>query len=149
MNRRARTFRCAASGALILCILLERPSLPGIVLGGTLGMLAGLAASGDAPACTRPFTYAAFVLRAIVRSTLHMLRATLRPGDLPIAVVQLPCHAPEQGRALVSNSITLTPGTITLEVNSARYTVLCAAAPAEVSVDLAADLEVRLHRKEG
>ena len=65
----------------------------------------------------RALVFLPVLLAAVVRANLSLVRVVLDP-DLPIdpAVVRVPAPGSAFGRALLANSITLTPGTVTVDV---------------------------------
>ena len=72
-------------------------------------------------------TYAPWLLRAVVRANLDVARRILHPR-LPIqpTVIQLPApQGTELRRVIYANSITLTPGTITLRLADGGLLVHC------------------------
>lgn len=129
MNRRYLPVVSGALGALVFCLLLERFSLPGALLGAGMGV-SGARFAPPARACAHPARYGARLLWDMARGALDTARAAFRAAA-PAAVLELPAHASARGRALVANSITLTPGTVTLDADEARYAVLCLNPPAD------------------
>ena len=150
MNRIPRTMACAAAGALVFCVLLERVSLPGALLGAAVGAAGGFCAPAEPGGTNRPVRYGLYLLREMAAGTVHMVRAALGRRPFPIALLRLPPTARGCGRAVVANSMTLTPGTVTLEETEARYVVLCADPPADEAARAAVvgGFETRLRRKE-
>lgn len=66
----------------------------------------------------RPLTYAPWLLWQIVKSNLSLARIILHP-KLPVAPRLIQVHASQKtdlGQVIYCNSITLTPGTVTLDV---------------------------------
>jgi multicomponent Na+:H+ antiporter subunit E len=65
----------------------------------------------------RAVVFVPALLVAVVRANLALVAVVLDP-DLPIdpAVVRLPAPEGTVARALLANSITLTPGTLTLDI---------------------------------
>lgn len=115
----------------LLWLILSGQSHPlhvGLGLVSAFGV-AWLNASADG--CPRPFLlfrvvwYLLWLSGRIVRSGLHMTALILHP-DLPIAPRLIHYRTSLQQRAavvLLGNSITLTPGTITAEVNDCELVV--------------------------
>ncbi|MDX1519631.1 MAG: Na+/H+ antiporter subunit E [Gammaproteobacteria bacterium] len=67
----------------------------------------------------RLLAYWGWLLKQIVLSNIDVCRRILHPR-LPISptIVRLPCSQPDDlGRVIYANSITLTPGTVTLSVD--------------------------------
>jgi multicomponent Na+:H+ antiporter subunit E len=98
----------AASAALVAALNRRDPALPGL-----LRRVPRLAA------------YSVWLLGQIVRSNLHVARIVLDPR-LPVdpVVVRVPAPAGEDlAVALYANSITVTPGTVTLDVEDGELVV--------------------------
>ena len=72
---------------------------------------------GTASSVLRAVVFVPALLVAVVRANLALVAVVLDP-DLPIvpAVVRIPAPEGTFARALLANSITLTPGTLTLDV---------------------------------
>ena len=77
MNRIPRTMACAAAGALVFCVLLERMSLPGALLGAAVGAAGGFCAPVEPGGTNRPVRYGLYLLREMAAGTVHMVRAAL------------------------------------------------------------------------
>ena len=129
MNRRYLPVVSGALGALVFCLLLERFSLPGALLGAGMGA-AGAHFAPPVRACAHPVQYGVRLLWEVLRGALATARAAFRAAA-PAAVIELTPHTGARGRALVANSITLTPGTVTLDADGAHYAVLCLDPPAD------------------
>jgi multicomponent Na+:H+ antiporter subunit E len=73
--------------------------------------------AGTASSVLRAVVFVPALLVAVVRANLALVAVVLDP-DLPIApaVVRIPAPEGTFARALLANSITLTPGTLTLDV---------------------------------
>lgn len=69
--------------------------------------------------------YIAHLIISMAVSSWKMLICALRGRPDHISIVHVRPKAGERARVVVSNSITLTPGTITLEETPDEYTVLC------------------------
>jgi multicomponent Na+:H+ antiporter subunit E len=68
-----------------------------------------------------------WLLQEVVKSSLDVARIILTPS-LPISptIVELPAAtSTEAGRAILGNSITLSPGTVTIDVHGDRLLVHC------------------------
>ena len=68
-----------------------------------------------------------WVLREVIKSSLSVARVVLSPS-LPIspAMVELTTTEPtEAGKVILGNSITLSPGTVTIDVHKDRLLVHC------------------------
>ncbi len=71
--------------------------------------------------------YVLVLIVEIIRSTLGACRFILVPGAAPQPLIcrfTTPLQT-DQARALLANSITLTPGTITVSLENGEYTVHC------------------------
>ncbi|MEM1448482.1 MAG: Na+/H+ antiporter subunit E [Planctomycetota bacterium] len=70
-------------------------------------------------------TYAVWLLKEIVVSNLAVARRILSPRlRIEPSVIRVPGDQPDDvGRALYANSITLTPGTVTVDVDDASMVV--------------------------
>jgi multicomponent Na+:H+ antiporter subunit E len=71
--------------------------------------------------------YWAWLIQGIVKSSLEVARIVLSPS-LPISptTVELPAgDISESGRVLVGNSITLSPGTVTIDLHEGTLLVHC------------------------
>ena len=155
MRIRMTHLLCAGAGAIVFSILLERLSLGGVATGAAAGLLFAAAVRPIGKAAVLPLhglsllRYGALLLADMAASTARQMRAVLRPHLFQAAILHLRPAANEQGRVLVANSITLTPGTVTLEENETEYAVLCADPPAqpEARQDVAAHFEKRLPKK--
>lgn len=145
---------CGMAGALTFCVLLESWSLSGFLAGMFAGVLLSLIVNPgqEGRRLPRPglwpFRYFAYLLKSIVLSTLQLIHLILRPAPLAIARLR-PQAMEEWQRVLVANSITLTPGTITLEETAEAYTVLCAQPPDRENprANITAGFEARLPGK--
>ncbi len=83
--------------------------------------------------------YLGYFLRALVHANLDMARRILSPA-LPIrpALVQVRTELTSPlGRLLLANSITLTPGTLTVEVEDALLTIHWIDVPPDTDIDAA------------
>ncbi len=70
--------------------------------------------------------YWAWLLIEIVKANLAVAAAVLRPGrTVSPTVVEIRTEAGPIGQTLLANSITLAPGTVTLDVNEGRLRVHC------------------------
>lgn len=82
----------------------------------------------DSPGIVRPaalLRFAGFFVVDLVRSSWQVVRLVLRPrGQLRQAVVAVPVRgASDQLLTLLANAVSLTPGTLTLEVDRPRSTL--------------------------
>lgn len=100
---------------------------------------------GPFPNPIRLLRYGLFTARAVLCSTLRMAYCLLTGKPLMVSVHTETPNADEAGRAVVSNSITLTPGTITLDESPSEYVILCMNHDAK---PVAAVFENMLHDKE-
>lgn len=71
------------------------------------------------------FPYCAYTASRIFLSSLTMLRWILSSRPLRASVRKEPACVGDRQRIIVSDCITLTPGTITLEESASEYTILC------------------------
>lgn len=68
--------------------------------------------------------FAVFFAADLVRASLQVVRLALRPRPLRPAVVRVPVRGASDGLlTLLANAISLTPGTLTLEVDRPRSTL--------------------------
>ena len=143
------------AGALLVCILMEQWSLYGIGWGSAIGW--------GAAACfgrgrrkmerRRPFAaylrYGAVLLIGIYREGIGLALRTVRPRRFTAAFVR--AHTKSKAgtieRTLIANSITLTPGTITIDEETDSYQILCVTSdqPAE---HVTGEFEAVLFREE-
>ncbi|AUV83820.1 hypothetical protein C2R22_00315 [Salinigranum rubrum] len=97
-----------------------------LVVGAVLGRIAfeRTPSVATAGAFGRALVFLPVLLAAVVRANLSLVRVVLDP-DLPIdpAVVRVPAPQSAFGRALLANSITLTPGTVTVDVADGELVV--------------------------
>jgi multicomponent Na+:H+ antiporter subunit E len=80
--------------------------------------------TGTIAAFVRAAVFVPVLLFGVVRATLSLAAVVLRPS-LPIdpSVVRIPAPEGRFARALLANSITLTPGTVTLDVADGELVV--------------------------
>lgn len=81
--------------------------------------------TGPFPNPLRLLRYGLFTALAVLRSALCMVYSLLAGKTLMVSVHTETPNTDETGRAVVSNSITLTPGTITLDESPSEYVILC------------------------
>ena len=109
---------------LYFAVLLAGASLAIYVLAaGRSPLMAGIRLTPKAPLAF--FAYLAWLMRALVLANLDMARRVLTPS-LPIrpALVHVKTSLrSELGRLALANSITLTPGTLTVDVEEDTLTV--------------------------
>ncbi len=82
------------------------------------------------------FTYLGYFLVALVRANFDLARRVLSPS-LPInpAIIEVETRLTSQlGRILLANSITLTPGTLTVDLMQQKLLVHWVAAPEDVDL---------------
>jgi multicomponent Na+:H+ antiporter subunit E len=92
----------------------------GLVLGGLWLLLSGYVDREWHPLhllVTRFLLYLPWILKEIVKANLHVTRLILDP-KLPISptVTRLRCSQRTDGKVTYANSITLTPGTVTIDM---------------------------------
>lgn len=117
-------------GGVLFSVLLGRLSLTGFLFGAALGFVLCLFLYSfyrqDADDTRIPFfPYCAYVASRIFLSSLTMIRWILSSRPLQASVRKEPACAGGRDRIIVSDSITLTPGTIALEESASEYTILC------------------------
>lgn len=99
----------------------------------------------------RTLVYLPYLFKEIVKSNLDVLKIVWRPGALKVApkVIRVP-HSMRTAYGLVTyaNSITLTPGTVTVEIGEDELLVHCLA-PEFAEGLLTGDMEARCKRLEG
>ena len=132
----ARTYVVACAVALLLWVLLVGSLDPAELAAGLLVALVVLAVSGPRLAILdgirlRPaallhvVSYLAYFFVALIRSNVDMARRVLSPS-LPLrpAVVEVATSLESPlGRLVLANSITLTPGTLSVDVKGDRLLV--------------------------
>lgn len=117
-------------GGVLFSVLLGRLSLTGFLFGAALGFVLCLflfpfyRQDTDGTRIP-PFPYCAYVASRVFLSSFTMIRWILSSRPLRASVRKEPACAGGRDRVIVSDSITLTPGTITLEESSSEYTILC------------------------
>lgn len=156
MRIRLTSLLCAGAGAIIFSILLERLSPAGVVTGIGAGLLFSSVIGPAGPVTgglshwLRLLRYCFLLLVDMAVATVRQIRAVLCRRPPRPTVLHLRPHVDARGRVLVANSVTLTPGTITLEETAEEYVVLCAQAPAQPALcrAITADFEKRLPTKE-
>lgn len=117
-------------GGMLFSVLLGRLSLTGFLFGAALGFVLCLFLfpfyRQDTDAARIPFfPYCAYTASRIFLSSLTMLRWILSSRPLQASVRKEPACVGDRERIIVSDCITLTPGTITLEESASEYTILC------------------------
>lgn len=99
----------------------------------------------------RTALYIPWLVKEIAKSNLDVLKIVWRPGPLKIAprMIKVP-HSMRTAYGLVTyaNSITLTPGTVTVEIGEDELLVHCLA-PEFAEGLLTGDMEARCKRVEG
>jgi multicomponent Na+:H+ antiporter subunit E len=93
----------------------------------------------------RPFMYALWLVRQIIESNLDVSRRILTPS-LPIrpTVIRIKSlQRTDLGRVILANSITLTPGTVSIELRGDKITVH-ALTPATADFDDMAEMNRRV-----
>ncbi|MEW5905996.1 MAG: Na+/H+ antiporter subunit E [Elusimicrobiota bacterium] len=118
------------------------------------GLVAALARGGEplpGPAfLLRLAAYLPWLFRQIALSNLDVAYRVLhpsRPIDPRVIKIKNPCRTP-LGTALLANSITLTPGTVTLEAGPLELVVHAVSREAEADL-LAGEMQARVLRVEG
>lgn len=156
MRARMTHILCAGAGAIVFSILLSKLTLGGLLTGAFSGLLFAAVIRPVGSSGTKPYRglwllrYGALLLRDMVIATAQQMRAVLRRVPTEPAILHLTPTAAERGRVLVANSITLTPGTVTLEETEDEYAILCAEPPngSEARRAVAGSFEARLHEEE-
>ncbi len=99
----------------------------------------------------RTIVYLPWLIKEIFKSNIDVLKIVWKPGPMPIAphMVKVP-HSLRTTYGLVTyaNSITLTPGTVTVEIGDDAFLVHCLA-PAFSEGLLSGDMEARCKWVEG
>lgn len=115
-------------GILVFCVLTGRLNGFSVCMGALAGMGAGwYLCRLKRPGLFRPrriFRYGLFMIREILTSAVRLTAAVFQRKSLRPRISRIPVHLPQGGDIIVSNSITLTPGTVTLEEDGREYTVL-------------------------
>ncbi len=120
----------ACAGSIIICVLMESVTLLGVVCGGSAGLFFSFFAHRIQDRGHRnfwggwAFRYYALLFRDILSSTFGVVRSIFYKNQPTISIYENTAHVGERGKVLVANSITLTPGTITLEEREDHYTIL-------------------------
>ncbi len=121
-----RSFICA----VVFSILLEQILVIGILCGIISGVLFSFLVSNITSTHTSSFKglwsipYYLLLFRDMVKSTFYVSRSIFFRTLPPLTILNEDSHAPDSNKVLVSNSITLTPGTVTLEEDEHGYTIL-------------------------
>lgn len=99
----------------------------------------------------RLLRYGILLLFDMAVSTVRQIKTVLRPNPPVPAILHSKPQTDGRGRVLVANSVTLTPGTVTLEETEEDYAILCADPPEspEKRSAITSAFEQRLSRKEG
>ncbi len=99
----------------------------------------------------RAAAYLPWILKEIVVSNLDVAKRVLRPGKLRISprIIETPTtqHS-DLGRVIFANSITLTPGTVSIQVRGSHITVHALADEVADGL-LAGEMDRRVTRLEG
>lgn len=147
---------CACAGALVFNILLEQLCVWGILVGAATGVFFAIAIRPLGASGTKPLSrsgllrYVLMLIGDMLLATVYQMRAALRRMPQQIAILHLHPRVAERSRVIVANSITLTPGTVTLDETAQDYVILCADPPAtqEQRNLVAASFEKRLSAQE-
>lgn len=136
---------------------LFKPLLVGLGMAATLLTLWLANRMGIIDAATHPvwavFRFVSFwpwLTIEIVKSSIDVARRVLSPS-MPISPTVFELHSSQKtvvGRVVLANSITLTPGTVTLDVDGDRLTVH-ALASESVEYALSGEMDQRVSRAEG
>ncbi|MFI3211920.1 MAG: Na+/H+ antiporter subunit E [Eubacteriales bacterium] len=117
-------------GAVVFCVLLGKIVLWGIVVGFVSGMcldilMAKIQSVGGRVFLEKWFLkYYLLLLKDMFVSAIKVCRSVFCKNQPEIMIVRLKTHTGNKGKVLVSNSISLTPGTITLEQEADSYHIL-------------------------
>lgn len=115
--------------ALIWALMTGRFDLPNIVFGFLIGLVVmglaevSLGKTGYAARVVRVLSLTAFFMKELVRANIRMAQYTLSPlGSLKPAVLAVPLdpRATDLEITLLANMVTLTPGTLSLDVSECR-----------------------------
>jgi multicomponent Na+:H+ antiporter subunit E len=99
----------------------------------------------------RAAVYMPWLLKEILLSNIDVAKRVLRPGRLRISprIIEAPATQPsELGRVIYANSITLTPGTVSIQVRGSHITVHALADEVADGL-LAGEMDRRVTRLEG
>lgn len=136
-------------GAAVFCILLENWRIEGVLLGCGIGACYMLLKTEDKGSVSpvRLARYFGYLFVSLLKSTAKLMAIAVKPARAQIEILHLPVKCGERERVIISNSITLTPGTVTLEETETEYTVLCMAPPRHRN-EVTGAFENRLMEKE-
>lgn len=116
------------TGILVFCVLTGRLNGFSVCMGALAGMGAGwFLCRVKGPGNFRPrriWRYGLFMIGEILKSAVRLVAAVFQRDSLRPRISRVPVQLSEGGDIIVSNSITLTPGTVTLEEDGTEYTVL-------------------------
>lgn len=117
------------SGIVVFCALTGKVNVFSVCLGLAAGVGGGWLLSrlrgrraGLSPG--RLIAYGFYMVREIAVSALKLTAAVFGRRECRAAIRKLPVRLTDGKDVIVSNSITLTPGTVTLEDDGTVYTVL-------------------------
>ncbi len=116
--------------SLVFCVLLGKVSFLGIFCGIFASLVFSYLVShiqdNDTPHFRGvwSFRYYFLLFRDMVTATFKVSRSIFSKTLPSISILHEPASVNDSGKVLVSNSITLTPGTVTLEENDDGYTIL-------------------------
>ncbi len=129
-NRILSALFCGITSSIIFCVLLESIQLFNIFFGGVSGLMFSAFSHRIQREKHHDFwgiwsiPYYLLLFKDMITSTLQVARGIFFKTPPTISILHMETHTSERGKVLVSNSITLTPGTITLEERDSSYTIL-------------------------
>ncbi len=121
--------------SILFCVLLEQIHLFGFIYGTASGLMFSFLVShiqGSPSSSLRGAMYIQYyplLLGDMAKSTACIVRSIFSKTPPPLSILHEPSNKCEFEKVLVSNSITLTPGTITLEEDDSGYTILQLSSP--------------------
>jgi multicomponent Na+:H+ antiporter subunit E len=97
----------------------------------------------------RPIVYLPWLVKEIVLSNIHVALMVLRPHKIHPHLVQVPTsQKTDLGRVIHANSITITPGTISLDLRDGHILVHALTDTTAEGV-MSGDMDARVTRLEG
>jgi len=97
----------------------------------------------------RPAVYLPWLVKEIILSNLHVARMVLTPSQIRPRIVRVPwTQKTDLGRVIHANSITITPGTISLDLRDGHILVHALTETTAEGV-LSGEMDARVTRLEG
>ena len=144
---------CALIGGMVFSILLESWELWGFLSGAGAGALFAASShfvGGHGSVFLRPakiFPYLWSLVKQMILSSIGLIRLILRGGEMKVSILREIPSVGERGRVLVANSVTLTPGSVTLEETKEDYIFLLASEAARTEGPVAARFDRHLQKE--